>query len=154
MEPNPFAVGKLLSTLVDRPVQMARTDGPSFSTKVLFATYDVEPDGHTAVVKIDLSMLACLAGLMIGLPAKQVEAQVAKSTLDDDMTDASREVMNICSSVIVGEGRAIFREIRQRETDMSAAERQLLIWGGLSRTSMKCTISSQVAGFMTIVSSS
>lgn len=151
METTPFSVGKLLSDLVDRPVQMARADTPSFSSKVLFATYVVKPDCNIAVVKIDFAMLALLAGVMIGIPAKQVESQVAKGTMDDDLADSSRELMNVLSSVVVGEGRAIFRRIVLKEVDLLADERKLLAGGGASRLSLKCTVSSQVAGYMTIV---
>lgn len=153
MEPTPFAVGKLLSGLVDRPVQMTRADNPSFSPNVLFATYDVEPFRHVAIVKIDFAMLASLAGIMIGIPARQVELQVAKGTMDDDLTDSSREMMNVLSSVVVVEDRAIFKKIVHKEAELSPDERTLLTRGWTSKVSLKCTVSAQPAGFMTIVRS-
>ncbi len=152
MDATPFAIGKLLTTLLDRPVQMVRAEEPAFSTKLLFATYDVQPDEHLAVVKLDFALLASLAGILIGLPAKQVEAQVSKATLDEDMTDAAREVMNVFSSLLAGEGRAVLRRLCLRETELHGNEKLLLVKGGLSRTSLRCTVSAQTAGFMTIVS--
>jgi hypothetical protein len=108
-EPTPYALSKLFSDLIGRKVTFAQTTAAAESKiKQLYGIYTVLPHETAIVVKSDLPLLGSLAGVLVGLPDSSVKEHLAKSPLEELMRDAIHEVLNITSSVITTEGRAVF----------------------------------------------
>jgi hypothetical protein len=108
-EPTPYALSKLFSELVGRKVTFAQTTvAPETKIKQMYGIYTVFPHETAIVVKSDLPLLGSLAGVLVGLPDSSVKEHLAKSPLEELMRDAIHEVLNITSSVITTEGRAVF----------------------------------------------
>jgi hypothetical protein len=53
-------------------------------------------------------LLGSLAGVMVGLPDSAVKACLAVSPVEELLRDAIHEVLNIASTVVTNEGRAVF----------------------------------------------
>jgi hypothetical protein len=108
-EPTPFALSKLFSELIGRKVTFAQTTvAPETKIKQMYGIYTVFPHETAIIIKSDLPLLGSLAGVLVGLPDSSVKEHLAKSPLEELMRDAIHEVLNITSSVITTEGRAVF----------------------------------------------
>jgi hypothetical protein len=108
-EPTPYALSKLFSDLIGRKVTFAQTTvAAETKIKQLYGIYTVLPHETAIVVKSDLPLLGSLAGVLVGLPDSSIKEHLAKSPLEELMRDAIHEVLNITSSVITTEGRAVF----------------------------------------------
>jgi hypothetical protein len=63
------------------------------------------------VVKADLPLLGALAGVLVGLPDSAVKERLAVSPIEELLRDAIYEVLNIASTVVTTEGRAVFTKM-------------------------------------------
>ncbi|MGI4756398.1 MAG: hypothetical protein ACRYGF_06060, partial [Janthinobacterium lividum] len=108
MEITPFLLTKHLSGLVGRSLTIVRADKLMFSLKFLYACYDLPSSLDTAVIKIDLCLLATLSGLMIGIPNATIEATVRHGELGDELDDPAKEIMNVMAAIFQ-ERRVMFK---------------------------------------------
>ncbi len=153
MDVTAFTVSKHLSDLVGRQVAVKVVGAAEFSSTTRVACYAVEPNHGTAVVQLDFHLLATLAGMMIGIPQVEIDSQIRSGELDENLTDASRELMNVLSAVVVSEGRAIFKGLFIRSADYSGAAQDLLR-GGFSPLKLTVTPAGAKAGCMLLTSDS
>jgi len=111
-EPTPFALSQLFSQLIGRKVAFAQTtvavDG---KTKQMYGIYNVLPDNRAIVVKADLPLLASMAGVLVGLPDSAVKERLGVTPMEEVLRDAIHEVLNIASTVVTTEGRAVFTKM-------------------------------------------
>jgi hypothetical protein len=108
-EPTPFALSKHLTDLVGRKVTFTQTGvSPETKIKQLYAIYKVLPHETAIVVKADLPLLGSLGGLLVGLPDSAVKEHLAATPIEELLRDAIHEVLNISSTVVTTEGRAVF----------------------------------------------
>jgi hypothetical protein len=108
-EPTAFAISKLFTDLIGRKVSVAQASAPlEIKGKQMFGVYKVAQNNAPIVVQSDLVMLASLAGVMVGLPDTTVRERLAAPALDELIRDAMHEVLNIASTVVSVEDRAIF----------------------------------------------
>jgi hypothetical protein len=108
-EPTPYALSKLFTNLVGRKVTFAQAaltvDG---KIKQMFGIYTVLPGETAIVVKADLPLLGSLGGALVGLPDSGVKEHLGATPLDELMRDAIHEVLNIASTALTDEARAVF----------------------------------------------
>ena len=108
-EPTPYALSKLFSELIGRKVTFAQTTvAPETKIKQMYGIYTVLPHETAIVVKSDLPLLGSLAGVLVGLPDSAVKEHLAASPVEELLRDAIYEVLNIASTVVTTEGRAVF----------------------------------------------
>jgi hypothetical protein len=108
-EPTPYAFSKLLSDLVGRKVTFTQTTvSPETKIKQMYAIYTVLPHETAIVVKADLPLLGSLGGVLVGLPDSAVKEHLAATPVEELLRDAIHEVLNITSTAVTTEGRAVF----------------------------------------------
>jgi len=111
-EPTPFALSQLLTQLIGRKVTFAQTTvAPETKIKQIYGIYNVLPHETAVVVKADLPLLGSLAGVLVGLPDAAVKERLAVSPIEELLRDAIYEVLNIASTVVTTEGRAVFSKM-------------------------------------------
>jgi hypothetical protein len=116
-EPTAFALSQLFTDLIGRKVSFAQTvASPETSIKQIYGIYRLLPQEAAVVVKADLALLGSVAGVMVGLPDAAVKERLKTAPIDDLLADAIHEVLNIASTVVVTEGRAVFQRMAQDRT--------------------------------------
>jgi hypothetical protein len=108
-EPTPLALSHMFTQLIGRKVAFApATIAAETKIKQMYGIYNVLPNEAAIIVKADLPLLGSIAGVMVGLPDSAVKEYLAKSPLEEVLRDAIHEVLNIASTVVTTEGRAVF----------------------------------------------
>jgi hypothetical protein len=111
-EPTPLSLSHLFTQLIGRKVTFAPTTiAPETKIKQMYGIYNVLPHETAIVVKTDLPLLGSLAGVMVGLPDSAVKECLAVSPIEELLRDAMHEVLNIASTVVTTEGRAVFTKM-------------------------------------------
>ena len=111
-EPTGFAMKELFSQLVGRDVTFAQPKTTSSANgKQMFGLYTVLPQEHALVVQADLALLGSLAGALVGLQDDAVKERLSAAPLEELLRDAIHEVLNIASTVVTNEGRAVFKKM-------------------------------------------
>ncbi len=115
-EPTPFAMSRLFTQLVGREVRFAQLTRPAVNpaaskTKQIYGVYTVLPAGGARVVQADLPLLGSFAGVLLGLPSESIQQRVAEPQLDELLRDAIHEVLNVASTVVSLENRAVFQDL-------------------------------------------
>jgi hypothetical protein len=108
-EPTPYALSKHLTDLIGRKVTFTQTVvSPETKVKQMYGIYTVLPHETAVVVKADLPLLGSLGGVLVGLPDSAVKEHLAATPVEELLRDAIHEVLNIASTVVTNEGRAVF----------------------------------------------
>jgi hypothetical protein len=111
-EPTPYALSQIFSQLIGRKVTFTQTTAaPETKIKQMYGVYKVLPHETAIVVKTDLPLVASMAGVLVGLPDSAVKERIAVSPIEEILRDAIHEVLNIASTVVTTEGRAVFSKM-------------------------------------------
>jgi len=111
-EPTPFAFSQLFSELIGRKVGFSQTTTPvETKNKQIYGIYRVVPPETAIVVKADLKLLGSLAGVLVGLPDATVKERLKIMPIEELLRDAIHELLNIASTVVTTQGRAIFSKM-------------------------------------------
>jgi hypothetical protein len=111
-EPSAYAISTLLTDLIGRKVSVAQASTPEETKgKQMFGVYQVVSSCAPIVLKADLVLLVSMAGVLVGLPDSAVKERLAAPALDELIRDAMHELLNILSTVVSVEGRAIFNKM-------------------------------------------
>jgi hypothetical protein len=111
-ELTPYALSQHFSALIGRKVAFSQaTLSVDGKTKQMYGIYNVVPHESPIVVKADLSLLGSMAGAMVGLPDSTVKERLGTTPLEEVLRDAIHEVLNVGSTVITTDGRAIFTKM-------------------------------------------
>ncbi len=111
-EPTAHAMSQLFSQLIGRKVSFAQAKAaPVANVKQMYGLYTVLPQETAVVIKADLPLLGSFAGALVGLPQDAVKQQLAETPLSELLRDAIHEVLNVASTVISNEGRAVFQKM-------------------------------------------
>ncbi len=111
-EPTAYAFTQLFSQLVGRDVKFAQGgSGGATKEKQVYGIYTVLPQETAIVVQADLPLLGSFAGALVGLQDDAVQERLAEASLDELLRDAIHEVLNIASTVVTNEGRAVFKKM-------------------------------------------
>jgi len=108
-EPTPLTLSHMFTQLIGRKVTFApATIAAETKIKQMYGIYSVLPQESALIVKADLPLLGSLAGVMVGLPDSAVKESLAVSPVQEVLRDAIHEVLNVASTVVTNEGRAVF----------------------------------------------
>ena len=100
------------SNLVGKNVAFVKTFVNALSKdKKVFAIYKSFPSEAPIVLTADLCLLGSLAGSLVGLPDSEVQSRLAKPGLDELLSDAISEILNVTSAAIATEERAVFMQM-------------------------------------------
>lgn len=110
--PTAFALSHLFTELVDRPVNFSEAKtAQSPDSKKIFGVYETLPGGRPIIVRADLTFLATIAGLLVGLPAALAQERAQGEPMEDSIRDAIYEALNICSTCLSGDERVLLRNM-------------------------------------------
>jgi len=111
-QPTPYALSQHLTDLIGRKVSFTQTTASmESSVKYVYGIYKVLPYDTAIVVKTELPLLGSFAGVLVGLPDEDVKERLKVSPVEELLRDAMYEVLNITSTVVTTEGRAIFEKM-------------------------------------------
>ena len=109
-EPTPYAMATLFSQLVGRDVKFTQLTRPTpTKAKQMYGVYAMQPSGGVRVVQADLPLLGSFAGALVGLPSDAIKSRLAEPQLDESLRDAVHEVLNVASTVVSIDARAVFQ---------------------------------------------
>jgi len=139
------------STLTGRRVTFAGVR-PSVGSKArqIFAAYTMFPDAAPMVVHADVPLLGSFAGALVGLPASEVSARLKVKPLDELMSDAIHEVLNIAGAVINNEQRVVLIVLTEEVEKMPEPGRILLAKAAV-RSDFDVTIDEYEGGRLTVL---
>ena len=107
-EPTPYALSKHLTGLMGRKGTFTQTVvAPETKIKQMYGIYTVLPHETAIVVKADLPLLGSLGGVLVGLPDSAIKEHLAATPVEELLRDAIHEVLNVTSTVVTTEGRAV-----------------------------------------------
>jgi hypothetical protein len=151
-EPTPYALSHHLTDLVGRKVTFTQAAlAPDGLTKQIYGIYNVLPNNTAVVVKADLPLLGSFAGVLVGLPDASVKDRLKVSPIDELLRDAMYEVLNISSTVVTTEGRAIFTKMVTDKTYVDGAAGAVLLKPG-HRSYFNVTVDGYQGGKFTVFS--
>lgn len=111
-QPTSFAMSKLFTDLIGRQVLFSQQAHPATTKgKQIYGTYLVKPMDSTRILQADLVLLGSLGGSLLGLPADTVKERIAEARMEEGFQDAVHEVLNIASTIVSTEYRAIFQNM-------------------------------------------
>lgn len=109
---NPFIFSQLFSNLTGRKVNVVEADDMcQMHCPKAYGLFDIVGSDHTILIKMDLVLLGSLGGVLVGIPEALVKQQVANRSIDEALRDAMHEVLNITSSVLLQQKRAVLRRM-------------------------------------------
>jgi hypothetical protein len=109
-EPKPFTIAKLFSDLTGQTVNFTQVLKPPMTKAAqAFGLYLIKPQDSTRIVQVDLPLLGSFGGALLGLPSQTVKERLAAPTLDEPLRDAVHEVLNVASTIVSIDDRAVFQ---------------------------------------------
>lgn len=119
VEVKPLVAAQLFSGLVGRNVGFTQvTVAPASKAKQIYGEYILKPTGMTSVVQLDLLLLGSLGAAMLGLPAGSV-AERLNPPFDESLRDAMHEILNVTSTIVSLDSRAVFQKMNTDKTFLS-----------------------------------
>lgn len=119
-EPNMLALSRLMSDLVNTTVTFKPARAVALpSAGQMYGTYNVVPENIALVVQADLTLLASLAASLTGTPQSAIGEHM--NPMSELMRDAIHEILNISSTAVVAEGRAVFQAMTMERAGVEGA---------------------------------
>ncbi len=141
---------ELFSQLVGRDVTFAQPKPTSRPNgKQMYGLYTVLPQEHVLVVQADLALLGSFAGALVGLPDDAVKERLSRPPLEELLRDAVHEVLNIASTVVTTEGRAVFKKMADDPVYLDTLDAGFLTQPD-RKTTFEVSIDGYQGGLMTI----
>lgn len=110
LEPKPFNLAQLFSSLTGRSISFSLVTTPTESkVHPLYGVYTELPSESPIVVKADLAVIASFAAALLGMPDATALERASQNPMDEPVRDAMHEVLNIASTALSTEGRTIFK---------------------------------------------
>ena len=109
-EPKPLTIAELFTGLTGRTVKFTQVLKPSMTkAKQAFGVYLIKPQDKTRIVQLDLPLLGSFGGALLGLPSSEVTQRLASPANDEPLRDAVHEVLNVASTIVSIDERAVFQ---------------------------------------------
>ena len=121
-DPTAPNLSQLFTSLIGRSVTFARVPpGPETKARQVYGLYTHHPAGAPIVVKSDLLLLFSCAGALVGLPDSEVQSRLSAPAIDELLRDAVYEVLNVASSALAAEGRAVLTKMVTNRSEVGEA---------------------------------
>lgn len=109
-EPKPFTIAKLFTDLTGQNVNFTQIlKAPLTKAAQAYGVYLIKPMDSIRVVQVDLPLLGSFGGALLGLPSQTVKESLAAPSLDEPLRDAIHEVLNVASTIVSIDDRAVFQ---------------------------------------------
>jgi hypothetical protein len=109
-EPKPLTIAELFTDLIGRKVNFTQVLKPQMSkAKQAYGIYQVKPMDSTRIVQLDLPLLGSFGGSLLGLPTETVRERLPSCDTDEPLRDAMHEVLNVASTIVCIDNRAVFQ---------------------------------------------
>ena len=109
-EPKPLIIAELFSNLTGRTVNFTQVlKPPVTNAKQAYGTYLIKPADSLRIVQLDLPLLGSFGGCLLGLPSDAVKERLTSSLNDENLRDAMHEILNVASTIVSIEHRAVFQ---------------------------------------------
>jgi hypothetical protein len=109
-EPKPLIIAQLFSNLIGRPVNFTQVLKPVLTkAQQAYGTYLIKPADSVRIVQLDLPLLGSFGGSLLGLPTETVKERLASPTSDEPLRDAMHEILNVASTIVSIDNRAVFQ---------------------------------------------
>lgn len=119
-EPNMLALSRLMTDLVNTTVTFKPARAVVLpSAGQMYGTYNIVPENIALVVQADLTLLSSLAASLTGTPNSAIAEHM--SPMSELMRDAIHEILNISSTAVVAEGRAVFQSMTVERAGVEGA---------------------------------
>ena len=79
------------------------------------------------VVKADLPLLGSFAGGLVGLSDSEGQSRLVQPIIEELFSDAIYEVLNVASSAITSEGRAVLSKMVTKHTDIKGSVAESIV---------------------------
>ncbi|MCP5056705.1 MAG: hypothetical protein GY937_08255 [bacterium] len=151
--PEIAELGTQLGSLVGKDVSIADARGPNtFEDSCHTARYMTRDDRLVALCQVDLAVAAAMGASLAMIPASAAEGAVKNGKLDQNLTDAYREVANIMAALLCGDGFPHVRSTSVEETlDSLSDEESAILKKPASRIDVEVEFEGYGGGKMTIV---
>ncbi len=150
-EPTPFAMSNLLSDLIGKKVSFSQLTQPGKPKgKQMYGVYLVHPGESTRVLQADLLLLGSFAGSLLGFPAESVNERVAAATLEEPLRDAIHEVLNVASTVVSVDHRAVFQKMYDNPVYLPEAAAETLR-APVYRSYFNVTVTGYEGGYLSLL---
>lgn len=124
-EANMLALSRLMTDLVNTPVTFKPSrSGALPAAGQIFGTYNVLPENVALVVQADVALLASLGAALTAMPHSAIGEHM--NPMSEVMRDAIHEILNIGSTAVVAQGRAIFQSMTAERGQVDGAAGQVL----------------------------
>lgn len=111
-EPKPLVIAELFKGLTGRPVNFTQVlKPPATKSKQAYGTYLIKPADTRRIVQLDLPLLGSFGGSLLGLPADAVKERLMADSCDEPLRDAMHEVLNVASTIVSIDNRAVFQSM-------------------------------------------
>jgi hypothetical protein len=118
-EPKPLTIAELFTNLTGRPVNFTQVLRPPVTkSEQAYGVYLIKPTDLTRIVQVDLPLLGSFGGSLLGLPSETVKERLSSSTSDEPLRDAMHEVLNVASTIVSIDNRAVFQTMHLDASDM------------------------------------
>lgn len=109
-EPKPLTIAELFTGLTGRAVNFTQVLKPPMTKATqAYGIYLIKPTDSTRIVQLDLPLLGSFGGSLLGLPSETVKERLASTAGDEPLRDAMHEVLNVASTIVSIDNRAIFQ---------------------------------------------
>lgn len=150
--PLQYALSHLLTNLIGRKVTFTPvTSSPETKAIQVYGIYMRLSNEAPLVVKADMPLLGSFAGALIGLSDSEVQRRLVGPALEEPFADAIYEVLNVTSSVIVSECRAVLSKMVTDPADIKGAAEAILVKPN-HRANFNVTIEQYLGGRFALLS--
>jgi len=150
-EPTAFGFTKVFSDLTGRSVNVSETDSRATGSDTsVFVVYRVRSNDRPIVMRMDLDLLAQIAGSIIGLPPNLAIEKARSVPMADVMLDAMHEIANVLSSEITSEPRVLLQGLCTSAAQCDSDVRDVVRKPGLA-SAFKVVLAGKPAGMFSIL---
>lgn len=150
--PMQYALTHLLTDLIGRKVTfMLTSSAPESKARQVYGIYKRLSTEAPLVVKADLPLLGSFAGSLVGLSDSEVKKHLAGPAIEELFADAIYEVLNVASSAITSEGRAILSQMVMDPSDIKGTAEGIVVKPN-HRIDFNVTVEQYCGGRLTVLS--
>ena len=149
-EATAFSLSKFFSELTGQHVSFAiATNAPAPKGDQMYGLYHVIADARPMLMRMSLSSIALMGGALLGIPADLAIERVRAAQVDESLTDAMHEVLNIASTAFSPDERIVFKGM-SRTVDVFPAEVKDWLQKASRKSSYRVAVNESTAELLTL----